>query len=81
MLVDAGVGYLLVAIHIRNDLGDVRQLYNRQQLYLLLLLVLLVDLVEDGLHLGDVGDACLVFVLRFELLDHQFLDVLGLVVD
>ena len=79
--VDAGVGYLLVAVGVGDNFGDICQFYHIEGFRLALIFVFLVDLVEDGLGVGDVGKAGLVLVLFPESLENQFLKVVGVVGD
>ena len=77
--VDAGVGYLLVAVGIGDDLGDVCQFDHIEGLCLPLVFVFFVDLIEDGLRVGDVREAGLVLVLFPKPLEHEFLKVVGVI--
>ena len=77
--VDAGVGYLLVAVGVGDNLGYVCQFDHIKGFWLSLVFVFFVDLVEDGLGVGDVGEAGLVLVLFPKPLEHKFLKVVGVI--
>lgn len=79
--VDLAVGYFLIAISVSQNLDNFREFNNGEWFGLILFLVFLINLVQDCLHLCDISEPRLIFILRLEFLDKDILNILRLIVD